>query len=331
MRALVLREDSFGIEEVELPQPQPGEARVRLLAAALNRRDEWIRQGKYARIRYPAILGSDGCGVVDAVGSPEHAAWLHKTVIINPSLGWGDNPRAQAPTYEILGMPRPGTLAEYVVVPVDRLHEKPAHLSAEAAAALPLAGLTAYRALFTQGALQAGQKVLITGIGGGVAAIALQFAVAAGANVFVTSGSDEKLQRAQHLGALGGVNYRHPNWDRLLRELADGEFDLVLDSAGGEPFNTLLTLTKPGGTLVCYGATLGPVPEFHLARVFWRQLRIIGSTMGTDEEFRAMLEFVSHHRIVPLIDSVVPFSEVLSAFERLRSEAHMGKIVVRFA
>jgi NADPH:quinone reductase-like Zn-dependent oxidoreductase len=331
MQALVLRESGLKLEEVEEPPLQPGEARIRLIAAALNRRDEWIRQGRYARIRYPAILGSDGCGVVEAVGSEEHRSWLGKTVVINPSLNWGDNPRAQGRQYEILGMPRPGTLAEYVHVPVDRLHEKPPHLSAEEAAALPLAGLTAYRALFTQGQLQPQQKVLITGIGGGVAVCALQFAVAAGAQVFVTSGRAEKVERAQALGAIGGVSYRHPEWGRLLQELADGDFDLVVDSTGGEPFAVLLSLTAPGGTIVVYGATLGAVPEMNLHRVFWRQLRIVGSTMGTDEEFAAMLRFVNEHRIVPVVDSVFPFARVLEAFERLRSEEHMGKVVVRIA
>lgn len=331
MRALVLRQTSFGIEDVELPPLQPGEARVRVLAAALNRRDEWIRQGRYARIQYPAILGSDGCGVVEAVGSEEHRQWVGKLVVINPSLNWGDNPRAQGRAYEILGMPRAGTLAEYVHVPVEQLFEKPPHLSIEEAAALPLAGLTAYRALFTQGQLRPQQRVLITGIGGGVAVLALQFAVAADARVYVTSGRAEKIERAQVLGALGGVTYTHAEWGRLLLELADGEFELVVDSAGGDPFNVLLTVAAPGGTIVTYGATLGAVPQLNLHRVFWRQLRIIGSTMGTAEEFAAMLRFVEQHQLVPVVDSVFAFERVLDAFERLRSEEHMGKVVVRIA
>ncbi len=331
MRALVLRVESFRIEEVALPELQPGEARVRVLAAALNRRDEWIRQGRYARIQYPAILGSDGCGIVEAVGAERDRAWLGQVVIINPSIGWGENPRAQGPAYEILGMPRAGTLAEYVHVPVDRLVEKPPHVTVEEAAALPLAGLTAYRALFTQGQLQPCQKVLITGIGGGVALMALQFAVAAGAQVFVTSGRPEKVERAQALGAIGGVSYRHPEWERLLRELADGEFDLIVDGTGGEAFNALLGLTAPAGTIVVYGATAGAVPSFNLHRLFWRQLRVVGTTMGTDAEFAAMVHFVTEHRLVPVIDSVFPFERVGEAFERLRSDEHMGKVVVRIA
>ncbi|MCS6965565.1 MAG: zinc-binding dehydrogenase [Candidatus Kapabacteria bacterium] len=331
MRALVLREQSFEIEAVALDALQAGEARVRLLAAALNRRDEWIRRGQYPRIQYPAILGSDGCGIVEAVGSEADREWIGKVVVINPSFGWGTNSRAQGRDYEILGMPRAGTLAEYLHVAVDRLYEKPVHLSSEEAAALPLAGLTAYRALFTQGQLQSRQKLLITGIGGGVATMALQFAVAVGAQVFVTSGRPEKIERAQALGAVGGVNYRHAEWERLLRELADGEFDLVVDGTGGEPFNALLNLTVPGGVLVVYGATLGAVPNLHLHRIFWRQLHVVGSTMGTDEEFAAMLRFVGEHRVVPVIDSVFPFDRVLEAFERLCSEDHMGKVVVRIS
>ncbi|MFN7142529.1 MAG: zinc-binding dehydrogenase [Myxococcota bacterium] len=134
-----------------------------------------------------------------------------------------------------------------------------------------------------------------------------------------------------HLGAVGGVSYRHSEWERLLRELADGEFDLVVDGAGGEAFNALLGLTIPGGTVVVYGATAGAVPLFNLHRLFWRQLRVVGSTMGTDAEFAAMVRFVCEHRLVPVIDSVFPFERVTEAFERLRSDEHMGKVIIRIA
>lgn len=326
MKAAVLSAAGSAVEihEIKIP-PLSDEsfALVRLDAAALNRRDYYITQGLYSKIRYPAILGSDGCGqVVDG-----NETWLGSEVILNPSLDWGDNPKAQGTHFSIIGMPTSGTLAEYIVVPVHRLHSKPAHLTNVEAAALPLAGVTAYRALMTQGGASAGQSVLVTGVGGGVALFAVQFAIALGAKVFCTSGSDEKISNTKALGALSGANYRNENWDKQLLEQSGG-FDLIIDGAGGEQMNTLLALCKPGGTIVCYGATLGAAHNLNLHRIFWKQIRLQGTTMGTDEDFTAMINFVEQHRIVPVIDRIFPLCDTAEAFQLMENAGQFGKIVV---
>lgn len=326
MRALVLAEagGAAAVQTIAKPDlPDAGAALVRIAAAAFNRRDYYITQGLYARIRYPVIFGADGCGTVEA--GP--AAWLGREVVINPSFNWGANPKAQGADFSILGMPAGGTIAEYTAVPSDRLHPKPAHLTAAQAAALPVAGVTAYRALFVQGGAEAGQTVLITGAGGGVALVAVQFAAALGARVYCTSGSDEKLSKTVAIGAAGGENYSSDGWEKRLAEQAGG-FDLILDSAGGEQMNALLGLCKPGGCIVSYGATLGAAKNLNLHRVFWKQLRLHGSSMGTDEDFAAMLRFVEQRRIVPVIDRTLALDDAAEAFPLLERGGQFGKIVV---
>ena len=221
MRAVVLEAvNSLAVREVSAPRPAPGEAIVRLRAAALNHRDVWIKQGKYAGLKFPIIPGSDGSGVVTDLGAGALSDLAGKETIIHPGSGWGNNPRAQSPEFTILGLPKDGTLAESVSVPASNIYPKPAHLDWPQAAALPLAGVTAYRALFSRAQLQSGEKVLITGIGGGVALFALQFAVARGAKVWVTSSSSEKIARAERLGAAGGANYRDSDWAKQLESKA---------------------------------------------------------------------------------------------------------------
>lgn len=331
MRALVLRNEphTLKIEDSALPALKEGEAKVRMMAASLNHRDQWIREGKYAKIQYPVIPGSDGCGIVESVAHPEYRQLIGQRVVINPNINWGSNPKAQSNGYSILGMPSAGTFAEYTFVQADRLHPVPKHLAPELAAALPLAGMTAYRAAITQGQCQAQDTVLITGIGGGVALFAMQFALATGARVFVTSSSDEKLQKAKELGAAGGVNYRTVGWAAELNKIAGG-FDLILDSAGGLQMNLLLNLVKAGGSIVSYGATLGIVPEFDIRKIFWKQIRLQGSTMGTDADFTAMLAFVAKHGIIPIVDSIRPFDDIISAFDRMKEAKQFGKLVVKF-
>jgi zinc-binding alcohol dehydrogenase/oxidoreductase len=317
MKALVSHgaDETVRYEDCPDPAPGPAEVVVRLKAAALNHRDVYITQGKYPGIRYPLILGSDGAGECEG-----------QAVIINPALDWGKDARAQSKGFHILGGPRAGVFAEKVAVPRDRLHEKPAHLDWAEAAALPLGGLTAYRALFTRGGLRAGERVFITGIGGGVALIALRFALAIGAEVWVSSGNTEKLEKARTLGA-AGVNYREADWPEQLRRAA-GEFDLIVDSAGGPGFAALPKLCRPGGRIVTYGGALGEIPRLSPHVIFWRQLSILGSTMGTDEDFRAMLELVIDYRIKPPLDSVRPLSEGAAAFERMARGEQFGKIVL---
>jgi zinc-binding alcohol dehydrogenase/oxidoreductase len=310
------------------PSPAPGEALVALRAAALNHRDVWIKLGQYAGLKFPCIPGSDGAGVVTAVGAEADPAWLGREVVINPGFGWGGDHRAQGSGFSILGLPRDGTLAEQIAVPVAQLSPRPAHLSWEEAAALPLAGLTAYRALFGRAQLLVGERVLISGVGGGVALFGLQLAVAAGAEVWVTSSSADKIARAVALGARGGFLYSQPAWEAEAAR-APGLFDVILDSAGGEGFGRLVDLAAPGGRIAFFGATRGNVPDFPLRKVFWRQISLLGTTMGSPADWGTMLEFVGHHRLRPVVEEVFPFERAAEAFALMERGGQFGKIVVR--
>ena len=318
MRALVLPQPTSPLvcRDEPLPDASDGQVLVRLKAASLNRRDFWITQGLYPGVSAPCILGSDGAGLMD-----------DREVIINPGINWGSSPRAQGEHFRILGMPDNGTFAEAIAVPAGWLRDKPAHLSWEQAAALPLAGLTAYRALFTQGRLKSGQTVLITGIGGGVATFCLQFALAAGATVLVTSSSDAKLARAIGLGAAQGARYDRDDWQQTF---ADHAIDLIIDSAAGPGYATLLDLLRPGGTIVNYGATAGP-PKIDMFGLFWKQLRILGSTMGSSTDFAAMLDFVDTHKIAPVVDRVVPLEEGPELVAGMATMPQFGKLVLNIS
>jgi NADPH:quinone reductase-like Zn-dependent oxidoreductase len=315
------------LAEVPAPTAAPGEAVVSLRAAALNHRDVWIKLGQYTGLKFPSIPGSDGAGVVSAVGAGVDSAWVGREVIINASFGWGADERAQGADFSILGLPRDGTLAEQIAVPVTQLTAKPAHLSWTEAAALPLAGLTAYRALFSRARLQPGERILISGIGGGVALFALQFAVAHGAEVWVTSGSDVKIAGAVALGAKGGFNYTVPGWAKSAAQ-TPGLFDVVLDSAGGDGFEALLDVAAPGGRVVFFGATRGNPPALPMRKVFWRQLSLLGTTMGSPADWGAMTDFVARHKIAPVVSEVFPLARAAEAFALMERGGQFGKIVV---
>jgi NADPH:quinone reductase-like Zn-dependent oxidoreductase len=226
-------------------------------------------------------------------------------------------------------MPDNGTFAEKIVIPVANLAAKPAHLSWEQAAALPLAGVTAWRALFTRAGLKAGERVLVTGVGGGAALFALQFAVAAGASVWVTSGSAEKIARAQQLGARGGVSYRDADWHTRLQKDAGGFFDVIVDSAGGEGFAKLIELTRPGGRIVFFGATVGNPPGIDLRKCFFRQINVLGTTMGSPVDFAGMTALVESQKIVPVLDRLFPLDQAEAALRHMEAGAQFGKIVLQ--
>ena len=255
-------------------------------------------------------------------------AWLGREVMINPSFSWGGREQAQGQEFQILGLPRDGTLAEQIAVPAGQLAPKPAHLSWEEAAALPLAGLTAYRALFSRARLQPGERVLITGIGGGVALFALQFAVAAGAEVWVTSSSADKIDRAAALGSKGGFDYKAAGWAKAAAE-RPGLFDVIVDSAGGEGFDSLIDLAAPGGRIVFYGATRGNPPALAMRKIFFRQLSLLGTTMGSPADWAAMVALVTRHRIKPVVSDVFPLVRAAEAFALMERGGQFGKIVVR--
>lgn len=332
MNAIVLRAlgapEVLRIEEVPDPRPDAGEVVVRLRAAALNHRDVWIRTGRYAGITLPIILGSDGAGEVAETGAGVDPAWRGREVVIDPTLNWGDEERVQGAAFQILGLPRDGTYAELVKVPANALHDRPPHLSWEEAAAVPLASVTAYRALVSRAQVTAGETVVVTGIGGGVAACALLVARRMGATVYVTSGSEAKLEAARQHGAAGGVTHHDPDWPKALIARMGGRPDVVVDGAGGETFNRALDLVKPGGRVVSYGATLGPAPTLEVRRIFWKQLTVLGSTMGSRRDFAAMLQLYAEG-LRPIVDSVLPLASAAEAHRRMEEGRQFGKIVLR--
>lgn len=334
MKALILSQlggpENLTLTDIPTPEPEPGQVRIKLHAAALNRRDVWITLGQYPGIRLPCFMGSDGAGVIDRVGSGVSEDFLGREVVIYPAYDWGSDIRVPSSTFRVLGMPDPGTFAEFICVPAGHALPKPDFLNWEQAAAIPLAGLTAWRALMTQGAAQAGETVLVTGIGGGVATFALKWAAALGAKVFVTSGSTDKLAQARQLGASGGVDYHDETWPKQLTHLTGG-IDVIVDGTGGPNFTACFPLLNRGGRLVVYGSTAGNPPTgLDMVRLFFRQTRIIGSTMGSPDEFAAMLRFVNEHRIEPVIDRVFAFDQAIEAHQRLLSAQQLGKIVLRY-
>jgi zinc-binding alcohol dehydrogenase/oxidoreductase len=319
--------NQLSIAEVPDPQPAEGEVLIRLRAAALNHRDVWIKSGQYAGLKWPCIPGSDGAGEVLGVGGGVDPSWRGRDVVINPSFGWGESPRAQGSQFAILGLPREGTLAEKIAVPAQQIAAKPSHLTWEEAGALPLAGLTAYRAIFSRAKLKSGERVLISGIGGGVALFALQYALAAGAEVWVTSSSADKIQRAMKLGAKGGFDYRDPNWAAMAMKTA-GQFDVVVDSAGGEGFSKLIDATASGGRVVTYGATRGE-GTLPMRKIFWRQISVLGTTMGSPDDWAAMISFVSERKLRPIVSDTFPLERAADAFGLMERGEQFGKIVVR--
>lgn len=329
MRAVQLPEvNQLQIVDVPDPQPAPGEVLVAIRAAALNHRDVWIKAGQYAGLKWPCIPGSDGAGTVVACGSGVDPVWQGRDVIINPAFGWGDVESAQDARFTILGLPRDGTLAQSIAVPASQLTPKPAHLPWEEAAALPLAGLTAYRAVFSRAKLQPGERALISGIGGGVALFAMQFAAAAGAEVWVTSSAEDKIARARELGAKGGFLYTDENWPAAAAK-TPGLFDVIIDSAGGPGFGKLIDAAAAGARIAFFGATRGDPPVLPMRKIFWRQISLLGTTMGSPSDWEAMVSFVSRHKLRPVVSEVFPLARAAEAFGLMERSAQFGKIVVK--
>ncbi|WP_026631935.1 zinc-binding dehydrogenase [Dyadobacter alkalitolerans] len=335
MKAAVIKNlhEPLVIEEVEKPQAGSGEVIVQLKAASLNHRDVWIQKGLYPKITTPIIPGSDGAGIVSEVGEGVDPAWIGKEVLINPSHNWGDNPAFYGADHKILGLPDNGTFAEFVKVEARYLVKKPAYLSFEHAATLPLGALTAWRALHTRANFQSGDKVLVTGAGGGVALFVIQFAIAAGAEVWVTSGSDQKIQKAIELGAKGGINYKNPTWFRDLLVKARGPklgyFNVIIDSAGGAGFAKLIDIAAPGARICFYGGGTGNITDIVPAKVFFKQLNILGTTIGTESEFNDMIQFVEEKQIIPIIDTIFALDEAEKALRLMDSGQQFGKIVLK--
>jgi len=345
MRALTI-DAHGGVEQLryreDLPVPDlvsPDEVRVHIQAAALNRLDLWVLNGIPGVKIHPGwVLGSDGAGVVDAIGANVHDVAVGDRVIINPGIVdracqceyCRENDQPLCLTYGILGEHRPGTLAEYVVVPAMNVRTIPDGISIEQAAAFPLATLTAWRMIVTRAQVQPRDNVLIWGIGGGVALAALQIVKRIGATAWVTSGSANKLERARALGADHLLNHAQPDLGREIRARTGKRgVDVVIDSVGEATFSQSLIALGKRGRLVTCGGTSGPHVQLDIRRMFWNQWTLMGSTMGNDAEFDAMTSALRDGALLPPVDSIWDLADGRQAFERLDSGAQFGKVVVR--
>lgn len=316
------------IKDMKQPVPVKDQVLVKLHASSLNHRDLWIHSEQTTVPDNGVTLGSDGAGVVEAVGEEGDQTLVGRQVIINPSLEWGKEPAFQADSFKILGYPDNGTFASWIVISKKQIHDKPEHLTLEEAAAVPLSALTAYRALFTKARVRPGEKILITGIGGGTALWALQLAVAFQAKVYVTSSSKEKIERAIALGATGGFDYKSPNWVDEAKKTSRG-FDVIIDSAAGPQFKNLLEVAAPGGRVVVFGRTAGDITDIPPRLLFNKQLSIQGTLMGTRDEFLSMLDFIEKKNIKPIIDKTFNLSEVNEAMKYMESAQQFGKILLK--
>lgn len=318
----------FEMQNVPEPVPGPGEVAVALEAAALNRRDRWIwTMPGYCEL--PVTLGSDGAGRVAAVGEGVAGISLGNEVVFDATLNWGDSEECPTEDFDILGAPTEGTFAETVVVPAANVAPKPTRLSWEEAAALNLAGLTAWRATVTCAEAGPGRRILVTGAGSGVSTFVVQIAVALGARVFVTSSTPEKLERSRALGAEAGVSYWDPDWPEQIKAAAGGGVDAVIDSYGGPSWPGGLRALRRGGTLVSFGDTSPEPASIEVAEIYWQWRRILGTTMGSPREYRALLAHVESARWRPVVDSVYPLESIDEAAARLDASDRFGKVVLR--
>jgi zinc-binding alcohol dehydrogenase/oxidoreductase len=315
VKAIRIHEDGgpevLRYEDVPDPEPRDGEVLVELRAASLNHLDVWVRKG-LPSVPKPRILGADGAGVI---------AGTDERVVINPGIMTNGK-------MHIVGETMDGTHAELIAIPRDYVHPIPGGLSFEEAAAFPLTFVTAYRMLATRARLQEGEWVLIWGIGGGVATAALSLAKALGAQVVVTSSSDAKLEQATSLGADVAVNHETDDVVAAVKEATGGGAHVVVESVGEATWRRTLDAVRPEGRIVVCGATTGPNPPAALHRVWWKQLSILGSSMGTPVDFQAVWELIDAGKARPVLDTVLPLAEVRAAHERLEAGAQLGKIVL---
>jgi NADPH:quinone reductase-like Zn-dependent oxidoreductase len=306
------------VEEAPDASPSAGEVLIRVRAASLNHLDLWVRKG-LPSVPKPRILGADGAGIVEALGDGVDGLERGQRVVINPGVEHGER-------ITVIGEHTDGTHAELIAVPATNAYALDDALSFEEAAAFPLVFETAYRMLVTRAGLREGEWVLVWGIGGGVATAALTIAKALGAQVLATSSSDEKLEQARGLGADATVNHATGDVVAAAKEL--GGVDVVVEHVGAATWEKSLAAVKPRGRVAVCGATTGPNPPAQLHRVWWKQLTIVGSTMGTREDFEAVYELVRTGRAKPVIDRVYPLEAIREAHERLEAGEQLGKIVL---
>ena len=323
MKAVRIHEDGgpevLRYEDAPDPVAGPGEVLIGLRAASLNHLDVWLRRGLPSAPK-PRILGADGAGVVVALGEGVDRFREGDEVVINPGLDEGAR---------IVGEHMDGTHAELISLPADYIYPLPDGLTFEQAAAFPLVFETAYRMLVTRAGLQEGEWVFVWGIGGGVATAAMQISKALGARVIVTSSSDEKLARARELGADATVNHAEADVAAAVREATGGHgADVVVEHVGEATWKTSLQVAASGGRVAVCGATSGPNPPANLHRIWWKQLTVLGSTMGTQADFQAVYELVASGRAEPIVDRSFPLAEAAAAHEHLEAGRQLGKVVL---
>jgi NADPH:quinone reductase-like Zn-dependent oxidoreductase len=341
MQAAVIRRhggpEVVGVEDVPAPTAGPGEVVIEVKAAALNHLDLWVAKGGRAELPMPHILGSDAAGVIVEVGRGAHGLVVGQPVMVNCGLSCGHcefclrGEQSQCADFGIVGLNRPGTFAQRLAVPAANVAGKPEHLDWAEAAALSLAHLTAWRMVFNRGQLRPGETVLIHGIGGGVALAALQWAKFIQSQAIVTSSSPEKLGRAKLLGADAGINYRQtPDVAAEVRKLtAQRGVDLVIDTVGAATLQASLHAARRGGRIVTCGVTTGPQAAADLRAIYWNQLSLLGSTLGSHEDYRRMVRAVSDGKLEPVLDCTMPLAQARAALERMAAGEQFGKIVLR--
>ena len=341
MKAAAIREfgglDVLRVEDLPEPKPARGEVVLKVLCAGLNHLDIWVRKGRPgSQLQTPHVLGSDAVGVVAAVGEGVQSPAVGERVIVNPGLNCGHcefcrrGEQSLCAEFGIMGLVRPGTFAEQVAVPAGNCYPIPPHLSDEEAGVLALAYVTAWRMLMTRAQIKPGETVLIHGIGGGVAVAALQFAKMAGAEVFVTSSSNDKLSHAIRLGADHTFNYEKGDVTKWIQSETSGRgVDVAIDAVGAATWPLDIACIRKGGRIVLCGVTTGAKAETDLRAVYWNQLNLMGSTMGSNEDFRQMLRAVTISRLKPVVDTVMPLEKAREAMERMETAGQFGKIALR--
>ncbi|MHC4691143.1 MAG: zinc-binding dehydrogenase [Planctomycetota bacterium] len=344
MKAAVIQEhgglDRVRIEEVPEPKPAGDEVILKVHSAGLNHLDIWVRKGRPGlELAMPHILGSDASGVVVAIGSNVKDISIGDEVILNPGLSCGSceycnrGEQSECPSFGIVGLTRPGTFAEQVAVPAQNIYHKPEHMNFDEAAVFVLSHLTAWRMLITKAQLKPGQTVLIHGIGGGVALPALQLAKLTGAEVIVTSSSDDKLSRSSQIGADHTINYEAVNdVAQSVKDITNGAgVDIVIDTVGAATWPIDFSAVRRGGKIVLCGVTSGSQVHTNLQMLYWNQLTIMGSTMGSHNDLRQMLQAVTIAKLKPVIDSVISLENTRDAINKMEAGEQFGKIVLRIS
>ncbi len=341
MKSVTIREhggpEVVRVEDAPGPEAGAGEVLLDVRAAALNHLDIWVRMGRPGMdLEFPHVLGSDAAGVVAAVGEGVGGVEVGDQVVVNAALACGDcewcrrGEHSECAEFSLVGLGRPGTFAERVAVPARCVHPMPGHLDFVKAAPLTLAHLTAWRMLVTRARLGPGETLLVHGIGGGVALAGLQIAKLMEAEVLVTSSSDEKLERARSLAADHTLNYvREPDVGKWARGLTAGRgVDVVMDAVGEATWPHDFEAVRRGGRIVLCGVTTGASAETPLNVLYWNQVSVLGSTMGSDEDCRRMLRAVAEARLEPVVDQVFPLDQAPDALARMERGEQFGKIVL---